>query len=353
MLTGVHHTIELQGIYAECLLRQLAGHVADDDLQRLVMLERQQPWLAGLSEATLQPKELRTTLLGRELGMLFIELTARCNENCIHCYADSTPERTETLTLEEIKAALTAARSMGRPMVQFTGGDPLIHNDLVAAVEFAHGLDFAAIEIYTNGLLLSDKLLQQLILFKPRISFSIYADSADIHDGITRHPGSWQQTLNAMAQAIDAGFDIRAGVVLMPDNLPCAERMPAFLHERLGLDGSKVHFDAIHQVGRGKLVELADSIRVIPSHAPSSGDKRKGKLCIAANGDIYPCIFARHTGLGNIRQQPLAGIASSLEKRQPAHPSAANWNLCKERLSCGDCRIVAYTIGDSWEEVKG
>lgn len=346
MLTGVHHTLQLQGIYAESLLRQLEGKSDGADQQRLSRLQQQQPWLHGLTCASLQPETLTPTLLGYEPGMLFIEVTARCNERCIHCYAESTPERNAFLTLEEIRLLLRACRDLGRPFVQFTGGDPLIHRDLVAAVAFAHDLDFSGIEIYTNGLLLTDKLLTELIPFRPRLSFSVYADAPDIHDAITGVPGSWQRTLQAMQRAQDAGFPIRAGVVIMPENIACIERMLPFLQSRFGLENSAIHFDAIHQVGRGMLNEAGKEIRMTPSHAPAAGARRRGKLCITADGEVHPCIFARHLSLGNIRTQPLDAIIGSLNMRQSALPSAERWNLCGERLSCGDCRIVAYVLDD-------
>jgi len=278
--------------------------------------------------------------------MLFVELTSRCNERCIHCYAESSPEENDFLSSEEVCRTLDVCRTLGRPFVQFTGGDPLIHRDLLKIVAHAHALDFACIEIYTNGLLLTDKLLAALVPYKPRLSFSIYADSAEVHDAITRLPGSWLRTLEAMQRALKAGFEIRAGIVLMPENLECAERMHAFLDRRLGLAASSIHFDAVNRVGRGQLMSLAEKIEIVPSHAPSSGPERAGKLCLAANGDLYPCIFARHLQLGNIRTQSLQEILADLDRRKPASPSAERWNLCSDRLSCGDCRIVAYTIGN-------
>ena len=53
----------------------------------LKILEKQHDWLAGLSQASLIPKDFQQMVLGDELGLLFLEITDQCNEQCIHCYA--------------------------------------------------------------------------------------------------------------------------------------------------------------------------------------------------------------------------------------------------------------------------
>jgi radical SAM protein with 4Fe4S-binding SPASM domain len=339
-----------EGIFAESISALASDNITQTDRHRLRILERQHPELAGLSNASVVTNSLRQLLLGDGLGMLFVEVTAKCNERCIHCYADSSPERNEFLTLDEIKLALNQARELGRPNVQFTGGDPLIHKDLVPAVAHAAGLDFQGIEIYTNGLLLSDALLTMLAPYQPRMSFSVYADSAKVHDAITRVPGSWKRTIDAMRRTMAAGLQVRAGVVLMPENMECAGRMSNFLESELGMDARDVHFDPIKQTGRGRFMDDDTGIMVAPSHAPMSGPQRRGKLCISADGNVYPCIFARHVRLGNIRAHTLEEILSGLDHRQAAPPSSKRWQMCQKQLSCTDCQIIAYVIGENTRE---
>ncbi|MDX8404129.1 MAG: radical SAM protein [Mariprofundaceae bacterium] len=338
---GFENEVSLSGAFAESLASFLNKTASENDLKRLKQLEKHD-WLFGLSRASTTPSITpQQQLIGSELGMLFIELTDQCNERCIHCYADSSPERNDFLPLKHIYSALDQAIEYGTPYLQFTGGDPLIHPHLIEAVEYASDLPFKGIEIYTNGLLLNDKLLEKFIPFKPSFSFSIYADSAEIHDAISMVPGSWKRTLDAMKRAKDAGLKIRAGMVLMEQNIQCAERMPAFLNQELGMDANQIRFDAVNQVGRGKALNMLQGIT--PSHSPSSGPDRKGKLCIAANGDVYPCVFARNFKLGNIAKHSLNDIFSTLQHREPDESDSKRWNSCCEQLSCGDCRIIAYT----------
>lgn len=340
---GQHANIS--GTFAESLNQLIAGTAQKQDIQRLEILEKQHDWLQGLSQASTHKQSLHSLLMGESLGMLFIEMTDQCNERCIHCYASSSPDCNDFLNLDEIKQSLDFARSIGRPFVQFTGGDPLIHKELLAAVAYASKLDFQGIEIYTNGLLLSEILLAKLKPYQPRISFSLYADTAELHDAITQLSGSWKKTIAAMKRAKQMGFDIRAGIALMPENIECADRMIPFLEKEVSLDAKHIRFDPVKQTGRGQFMDGAKQILIAPSHAPKMGAVHRGKLCIAANGNVYPCVFSRKVSLGNIRQQPLPNIIEQLAKRKEATASAERWQSCRESLSCGDCQIIAYALG--------
>jgi len=344
------HHASISGTLAESLKQLIAGTAQTHDIQRLEILEKQHDWLQGLSQASTHKQSLQSLLMGESLGMFFIEVTDQCNERCIHCYASSSPDCNAFLSLDEIKHSLDFARSAGRPFVQFTGGDPLIHKELLAAVAYAAKLDFQGIEIYTNGLLLSETLLTKLAPYQPRISFSLYADTAELHDAITQLSGSWKKTLAAMKRAKRMGFDIRAGIALMPENIECVDRMTPFLEQEIGIDAQHVRFDPVKQTGRGQFMEGAKQILIAPSHAPQTGDVRRGKLCIAANGNVHPCVFSRSVSLGNIRQQSLSSIIEQLTEREAAMPSAERWKSCRESLSCGDCQMIAYALGATQHE---
>ena len=49
-------------------------------------------------------------LLGDGLDLLFIELTAQCNERCLHCYAEAEPARAEEIHgyLDEAESQILA-----------------------------------------------------------------------------------------------------------------------------------------------------------------------------------------------------------------------------------------------------
>ena len=340
----------------------------------LDVIAKQHDWLAGLSSASLKPYEPKHLVIGDELGLLFLEVTDQCNEQCIHCYASSSPACSDFLSLVEIKSILEQARVLGRPIVQFTGGDPLIHRDLVEAVAYADALDFQCIEIYTNGLLLSDKLLQQLLPYAPSFAFSVYSSDEDVHDDITQVKGSFKKTIAAMHRAQDLNANIRIGMAIMEQNAGHEQAMLDFAQAEFGLDKTKVRFDPVHEKGRGSNLNTKH-ISLMPSqnsHMPDENktsaankhhqviqtDKmnqtsvankkvqRKGKLAVCANGNTSPCIFNREHVLGNIRQQSLLSAIEGVSHVGNISPSVERWNFCQLNLSCADCQMVAYTLGD-------
>jgi radical SAM protein with 4Fe4S-binding SPASM domain len=290
-------------------------------------------------------------ILGASLGMLFIELTSRCNERCLHCYADSSPERNDFLTLATIKQVLEQGSKLGKPFIQFTGGDPLIHPDIVAATAYAHKLGLKHIEIFTNGLLLRPALLSELAVYTPRFCFSLYSHNASIHDAITCVPGSLDKTITAIRRVQAENLEVRIGIALMEKNADSLVDTMRFLQEELNIPPHFVRIDPINTTGRGANVQPAKHIHIqhtTTSHSnenQGNQNQRLGKLAVSADGNVHPCVFARDISLGNIHQHTLQEMLSSLSDNPKRNPSNTRWQACKKRLSCHDCRIIAYHLG--------
>jgi radical SAM protein with 4Fe4S-binding SPASM domain len=339
--------IILERNFADSIVRLITETATGEDEKRISFIEKHCPQLEGIA-AFKTSTGLSALLKGDALGMLFVEVTSQCNESCIHCYAESSPERSESLSLDEIRAGLNQARVLGRAFVQFTGGDPLIHPHLVDAVAYAHSLDFAGIEIYTNGILLSDKLLEKLQQFSPNIAFSLYSHDATTHDAITVLPGSFQRTTDAIRRAKSAGFGVRVGVILMQENAGQATETRNYIVNRLEIDEAHIRFDPVKKTGRGIDIKSSEGITFSAAHLPDrkKADRRNGKLCIASDGTVYPCIFSRKNRLGNIRHNSLQEMMDRLNRQTIAEPSASRWQSCQERLSCSDCQMIAYALGE-------
>ena len=352
-LTG-GSSVFLSGQFATSLSALLKGRISNPQKILLEQASRPHPWLHGLPSATTSPKPVSSLLLGDGLGMLFIELTSKCNERCLHCYAESGPDRNDILSFEEVRDVLKQARQLGHPTLQFTGGDPLIHPDLVELVKEARHLEYQDIEIYTNGLLLNYQLLRNLLPYTPRFAFSLYSHDAATHDHITRTPGSFGRTLSAIERVKKAGLHARVGVTVMAENQGHEQDIADFVKAELGIAAEKINFDTVKTVGRGSETGSVPPLkfgRGNPGHVSRrhKGDtrviRRQGKLAIAANGDVYPCIFARRTLLGNIRKRHLTEIMQVLDGRSLPKPSSTRWRRCRHSLSCRDCQIVSYILG--------
>jgi pyrroloquinoline quinone biosynthesis protein E len=93
---------------------------------------------------------------------LLAELTYRCPLHCAYC---SNPvdfaKVEEELSTEEWKRVLREARALGAVQLGFSGGEPMMRDDLAALVAEAHGLGFYC-NLITSGVGLNELRIKEL-----------------------------------------------------------------------------------------------------------------------------------------------------------------------------------------------
>jgi MoaA/NifB/PqqE/SkfB family radical SAM enzyme len=237
-----------------------------------------------------------------QLDFIWLELTARCNLECVHCYADSGPTRPlhEGMQLDDWIDALDQAAAMGCKKVQFIGGEPTLYPGLPQLIEHAHKSGYEHICVYTNGTHFTDALKSVFLAHHVSLAFSIYGSKGAVHDQVTRRKGSFAKTERAVRWASAAGLPVHASIIEMSINTDDVRETQRMLHEA-GV--SAVHTDRLRGFGRGSHER--------PSQPPLKelcGRCGDGKVCIGSNGDIYPCVFARFNALGHIKNHGLAHV---------------------------------------------
>lgn len=320
---------------------------------RLRALSALEPELAPLASAWEQhapvPLDRAALLAGEGFELLFLELTARCNEACLHCYAEAGPSARAALDGATVRAVLEDARALGFRRVQLTGGDPLLSPWLVPAARWATALGFEQVEIFTNGLALTADLLRRLRGLPVAFACSCYSFDPAVHDRITRRPGSQRRTVRALRRVLAAGLPLRVGIIALDENRAQVEATRQWL-ERLGVPAHAIGVSAQRRVGRGSATALE-----LPSATASSwpsGDELAterapfaGKAAVAANGTVYPCIFTRTLPLGSVHRQTLREILTAPVALADAWGAlgerAAAW---ADRLACGECRMRAALL---------
>ncbi|MCB4790944.1 MAG: radical SAM protein [Elusimicrobia bacterium] len=124
------------------------------------------------------------------------ELTRKCNLNCVHCYLDKSAGK-EQLSTARVKNILRQLKKAGTLYLVFTGGEPFLRGDLLELCRYARGLKFD-LRIFTNGVLLTDKIADDLSsLNLSGVELSLYG-KRKVHDNITKVKGSFDKTLNAI-----------------------------------------------------------------------------------------------------------------------------------------------------------
>lgn len=80
------------------------------------------PGMAGLTRDIIA----RMQSEGVQLLSLDIMLTQKCNFKCTYCYAESSPEKKNQLTMKEAKGIVDEAIDLGVRIINLQGGEPLI-----------------------------------------------------------------------------------------------------------------------------------------------------------------------------------------------------------------------------------
>jgi len=174
---------------------------------------------------------LRTVEKRRPLSVHF-DLTYRCNERCLHCYLDHDDHG--ELTTAECVAVMEDLARAGTLFLTFSGGEIFLRPDLYEILAAARRLHFD-ISLKTNALLVTKGRAAQLREFGVRrVQISVYSDIPEIHDAITKVPGSLQRTLAAIPLLLEVGLQVKLACPLMRENL-LAYRGVMALAEKLGI----------------------------------------------------------------------------------------------------------------------
>jgi len=148
-----------------------------------------------------------------------IEVTYRCNLNCIHCSSDARPSNLLEMDCDTCLRILEEAAAMGAEEVAFSGGEPLLWPYIFDAVAsaIANGL---SVTVYTSGNVddFAKKAAEIVKLGARRFIFSIFGGTATTHERITRVTGSFDGTLCAMDEACKSGLATELHFVPLPGN---------------------------------------------------------------------------------------------------------------------------------------
>jgi radical SAM protein with 4Fe4S-binding SPASM domain len=173
---------------------------------------------------------------GRRVPVAFdIELTARCNNNCIHCYinlpaGDQRAKATE-LTLDEIDRYSSEAVEMGALWCLLSGGEPLLRPDFEEIFRLLKRKGLL-VSIFTNATLISREHIALFEELPPReIEVTVYGISEGVYERVTRKPGSYVAFRRGLALLQEAGLRVRLKAIALRSNLEQFDQIMAFCRE--------------------------------------------------------------------------------------------------------------------------
>ena len=165
-----------------------------------------------------------------------MEITARCNMNCAHCYinlpAGDQAAKTEEMSVEEILSIARQAVEMGAMWCLITGGEPLLREDFS---EIYIGLKRLGllVSVFTNATLINDEHIALFKKYPPRdIEITVYGVTKETYEAVTRRPGSFERFIHGLDALTINGVRIRLKAMAIQANLHEQQAIAYFCRER-------------------------------------------------------------------------------------------------------------------------
>ena len=289
----------------------------------------------------------------------FMLLTKQCNMKCPHCYNSldslkNTEQFKPLITLEKFTEILSTLKDQGFKKVLFSGGEAILHPDLVEIVAEAHrkGIKTA---LFTNGKGLHEQLITQLAevgLDEIRISFNelVWITNREQYSRIIREKVRYLDlikkyniglgyiyiiskrniayTLETYEYLEIKGVSMKIQPLYLPENdknyddtsAACIpeDEWEKLQHNFVELQKKDEQF-AKHNIVYGELDEILQYLdllidvyckQAIPSYCPTGP-----LLVIDSDGELHPCLFRYDISVGSIyNENDIASISGSLDQ---------------------------------------
>src|SRR3990172_1760515 len=146
-------------------------------------------------------------------------ITRACNLKCVHCYNDSGVGKPfKDISTEKAKEVLDDLAQFGVPSVLFSGGEPLMRQDLFELIEYAGGKGLRTV-ISTNGTLITK---EKAAMIKERgVSYvGISLDGiGEINDKFRAVKGAFDKAVVGIRNCQAAGVRIGLRLTLTQKNV--------------------------------------------------------------------------------------------------------------------------------------
>lgn len=329
---------------------------------------RQDRKTAPLTEIDTSPDSYGTTdVLGeyfRDNPQIFsfqFELTSRCNERCRHCYLPGT-RIFHDLETDLVIDILNQLKEMGTLKITFSGGECLLHKDFIPILKHARKNDFS-ISVLSNLTLLNDEIISALKDANiDLLQASVYSMNPEEHDYITQLEGSHAKTISGLERLIAANVPVQISCPTMRKTYSSYKNVLEWAYSH-GIKGytdyimmARTDKSTDNLANRLTLDETESLLRDIinydieyrtileANHEPLQLNPDEhicgagvDSMCVAANGEFYPCSGFQGYPLGNAHEHSVADVWNNSEALKKLR--AVKW---KDFPKCMKCEAKPY-----------
>lgn len=254
-----------------------------------------------------------------------IELTDKCNLNCIHCYCEGSG-----VTLWDyprLVKLVDELYDMGTMDLEITGGECFSHPDIIPFLSYANDMGFI-ITLLTNATLVTPETADFIASLMPRnVQVSLYSLDSHIHDNITTVSGSLRQSLSGIKLLAKRGVTVSIATPI--------------------LDMNADHVGTLNEWANRNGYEINYSYKISPSR-DSAKNPEEHSVILRNRGTLLPDIFAKtefNTKLRKVLTKP------SRVHMDDKHLCQAGFrNICIDfKGNIHPCNSIRFPFGNIFE----
>jgi radical SAM protein with 4Fe4S-binding SPASM domain len=303
-----------------------------------------------------------------QLTNLHIEITSKCNERCVHCYI---PHNNKVTDIEPdlFHDVLKQCKEMNLLHLTLSGGEPMMHKNFCDFLKKCKEYDFS-VNILSNLNLLNNEIIAEMKMNRLLgVQVSLYSMNAKIHDEITQMNGSFKKTKNAILKLIENEIPWQISCPIMKQNKNCYDDVlnwaknnnihvgndyaiiARYNHTTQNLS-NRLSINEIEEVINNMIVNDTKYFEQMKREAEMKKNITSNdivcsvcysSICIADNGNVYPCAGWQSHIVGNVKETPLKEIWDNSERiqylrslRKKNFPKCIQ---CSEKDFCTMCMV--------------
>jgi radical SAM protein with 4Fe4S-binding SPASM domain len=276
-----------------------------------------------------------------QLTNLHIEITSECNERCVHCYI---PHENKVNNIEPdlFYNILDQCIKMNLLHLTLSGGEPMMHKNFIDFLNKCNEYNFS-VNVLSNLTLLNKTIIEEMkrnALLSVQVS--LYSMDADIHDAITQVKGSFEKTKNAIIRLRENDIPLQISCPIMKQNIYCYNDViewgkahninvgsdyviiARYNHTTQNLS-NRLSINDVKEVINQRIFNEPQYLEVMEKEAEQKKNMNPddfvcsvchSSICIAENGNVYPCAGWQDYVVGNVNETSLNDIWNNSTKVQ-------------------------------------
>jgi radical SAM protein with 4Fe4S-binding SPASM domain len=271
-----------------------------------------------------------------QLTNLHIEITSLCNERCLHCYIPH-DYKISYMESDLFYDILRQCKDMRLIHLTISGGEPMLHKNFVDFLRKCNEYNLS-VNVLSNLTLLNDEIIKEMKA-NPLldVQVSLYSMDSNIHDEITQMKGSLEKTKNAILKLIENDIPLQISCPIMKQNKNCyedvinwAKKHKIHASDDYGIIAKYNHTTqnlscrlSINEIKEIIDNKVASDTKYIEQIEAETVKKRnmtltdsicsvcQSSICIADNGNVYPCAGWQDYIVGNVKDTSINDIWDS------------------------------------------